>query len=64
MAVLLKEVDGSVKASLRSRGLIDVGAVAVALGGGGHHNASGLTHPGPTEATIAAIRDLLPAAEG
>ena len=46
VAVLLKEVDGSVKASLRSRGLIDVGTVAVALGGGGHHNASGFTHPG------------------
>ncbi len=62
VAVLLKEVDGSVKASLRSRGLVDVGTVAVELGGGGHHNASGLSHPGPPEATIAAIRDLLPAA--
>ena len=62
VAVLLKEVDGSVKASLRSRGLVDVGMVAVELGGGGHHNASGLSHPGPPEATIAAIRDLLPAA--
>lgn len=62
VAVLLKDVDGSVKASLRSRGLIDVGTVAVALGGGGHHNASGFTHPGPTQATIEAIRRLLPAA--
>ncbi len=62
VAVLLKEVDGSIKASLRSRGLVDVGTVAVELGGGGHHNASGLSHPGPPEATIAAIRHLLPAA--
>jgi phosphoesterase RecJ-like protein len=64
VAVLLKEVDGSVKASLRSRGLIDVGSVAVALGGGGHHNASGLTHTGPPEATIAEIRKQLPKADG
>lgn len=42
VAALLKELaDGTAKASLRSRGKIDVGALALELGGGGHHNASG-----------------------
>ena len=39
---------------------VDVGTVAVALGGGGHHNASGLTHPGrprrPSPRSVAAAR--------
>lgn len=42
VAALLKELaDGTAKASLRSRGKVDVGALALELGGGGHHNASG-----------------------
>jgi bifunctional oligoribonuclease and PAP phosphatase NrnA len=61
VAVLGKEMeDGRVKLSLRSRGRVDVGAIAVDLGGGGHHNASGFTHPGPIEAAIDAIRRRLP----
>jgi phosphoesterase RecJ-like protein len=61
VAVLLKEQEeGGVKASLRSRGAVDVGAVAVHLGGGGHHNAAGFTDPGPPNDTMAAIRALLP----
>ncbi|MFO7549027.1 MAG: bifunctional oligoribonuclease/PAP phosphatase NrnA [Acidimicrobiia bacterium] len=62
VAVLGKEMeDGRVKLSLRSRGRVDVGAIAVDLGGGGHHNASGFTHPGPIEAAIDEVRRRLPA---
>ena len=35
--------NGTVKASLRSRGAVNVAEVALDLGGGGHHNAAGLT---------------------
>lgn len=44
VACLLKESKpGVIKGSLRSRGLIDVSAIAATFGGGGHHNASGFT---------------------
>ena len=47
VACLLREVgETRTKASLRSRGAIDVGSVAHALGGGGHHNAAGATVDG------------------
>ncbi len=50
---LLKEVEpGLTKGSLRSRGAVDVAAVAMALGGGGHHNASGFVVKGAPEAVI------------
>ncbi len=56
VALLLKEQeDGSFKASLRSRGVVDVGKIASSFGGGGHHNASGLSHPGPVAAIVEAI---------
>jgi bifunctional oligoribonuclease and PAP phosphatase NrnA len=35
--------DGTWRASLRSRGGVDVGALASALGGGGHAYAAGFT---------------------
>jgi phosphoesterase RecJ-like protein len=61
VAVLIKELDhGRVKVSLRSRGRVDVAAVAAALGGGGHHNASGFTFTGDAEQAIARVRELLP----
>jgi phosphoesterase RecJ-like protein len=60
VAVLLKEhSDGEVKASLRSRGTVDVGAIATELGGGGHHNASGFTRAGTPEEAIDEIRKRL-----
>ena len=43
VACLLKVVDGVTKGSLRSRGEVDVAAIAQTFGGGGHHNASGFT---------------------
>jgi bifunctional oligoribonuclease and PAP phosphatase NrnA len=42
--------------SLRSKGRVDVGAVAVALGGGGHKFAAGFTGHGEVEDVVAAIR--------
>lgn len=44
VACLLKEKGtGVIKGSLRSRGRIDVAAIAASFGGGGHHNAAGFT---------------------
>ena len=48
VAVLLKELeDGTWKGSFRSKGATDVGAVAQALGGGGHALAAGFEVAGP-----------------
>ena len=60
VACLLKEVEeGVYKGSLRSRGRVDVSAIAQVLGGGGHHNAAGFTFVGPADEAIAAVRSLL-----
>lgn len=60
VACLLKQVGPSeTKGSLRSRGLVDVAAVAEALGGGGHHNAAGFTCAVPPEEAIELVRRLL-----
>ncbi len=60
VALLVKEMDvDRMKGSLRSRGRVDVGAIAVALGGGGHHNAAGFTFKGTAEAAVEAVRSRL-----
>ena len=60
VAVLLKEPEpGVVKASLRSRGGVDVAAIASRFGGGGHHNASGFTLEATPEHVIDLIREQL-----
>ena len=59
VACLLKVTDGSVKGSLRSRGEVDVAAIAADFGGGGHHNAAGFTFAGPPDAAIERVRNLL-----
>lgn len=60
VAVLVKQQsDGGYKASLRSRGTVDVGSIAADLGGGGHHNASGFTALGGPEEAMAEIRKRL-----
>ena len=47
-AAFFKEVaDGDWRVSLRSKGAVDVGAIARALGGGGHTNAAGCNTRGP-----------------
>lgn len=55
VACLLKIIDGVVKGSLRSRGEVDVAAIAGLFGGGGHHNASGFTFDGTPESVIEMI---------
>ena len=57
VAALAKETpDGRIKMSLRSRGRVDVGSIASALGGGGHHNAAGFTYDGTVEEAVAEVR--------
>jgi phosphoesterase RecJ-like protein len=57
----LKEAPGEgLRVSLRSLGTVDVGAIAHALGGGGHAFMSGFTTDAPIEDTIARIRELVP----
>ena len=60
VAVLLKDLGGGrIKGSMRSRGRIDVGAIAEPLGGGGHHNAAGFTVSGSVDSVMDAIRRRL-----
>lgn len=51
------------KVSLRSRGVIDISRIAVALGGGGHRGAAGAQLPGDLDAArklvVAEARKLL-----
>ncbi len=55
-AVFLREIpSGQFRLSIRSKGRVDVAIVAESLGGGGHHNASGCTLPGPLTAAVACI---------
>jgi len=47
VAVSFREEEGGVyRVSFRSKGRVDVAAVATGFGGGGHHNAAGCTVPG------------------
>lgn len=59
VACLLKIIEGTTKGSLRSRGEVDVAAIAATFGGGGHHNASGFTSEEPPERVIELIRQQL-----
>ncbi|MFH1060555.1 MAG: bifunctional oligoribonuclease/PAP phosphatase NrnA [Pseudomonadota bacterium] len=60
VAVLLKEIDdGSVKASLRSRGRVDVAQLALGLGGGGHKNAAGARLAAGLDQAAATLTGLL-----
>ncbi len=61
VAMLVRETgDRQVRVSLRSRGKVDVGAIASALGGGGHHNAGGFRFSGDFAAAVAAVRERIP----
>lgn len=51
--------DGAWRASLRSRGAVDVGRVAAVLGGGGHRLAAGFDGVGSAAAVVAQVVDLL-----
>lgn len=59
VGVLLRDVGGKIKVSLRSKGGTDVKAIAERYGGGGHHEASGFLLELPLEeAEIEVIRAL------
>lgn len=61
VACLLKESKPGVwKGSLRSRGVVDVAAIASTFGGGGHHNAAGFTSTDPPADVIEQILAKLP----
>lgn len=57
--VMKQGTDGLYKASLRSKGNANVGAVAEALGGGGHAFAAGFTANGEARAAVDAIAQRL-----
>jgi len=60
VAVVLKEhEDGSLRVSTRSRGRIDMAAICLQLGGGGHRLAAGFTSHEGVEATVARLAELL-----
>ena len=59
VAVLLTDVAGGTKVSLRSRAVVDVGALAAACGGGGHARAAGFTFDGPAAEAIERVREHL-----
>lgn len=59
-AAFLRELpERRIRVSLRSKGKINVAAIAEGLGGGGHENASGCTIDGPLARALDEILDLL-----
>lgn len=58
-AVLKQTHDEQWQVSLRSRGPVDVAAVAAVLGGGGHVRAAGFTHHGDPQLAVDALRAAL-----
>jgi phosphoesterase RecJ-like protein len=60
VACLLRELNGTVKVSLRGKGDVDVQKIAAQFGGGGHVNAAGCTVLGPlpeaTRLLLSAVR--------
>lgn len=60
VAVVCKgDADGSFKVSTRSKGRVDMGAICVAEGGGGHRFAAGFTSYDDAETTVRRLRDRL-----
>jgi len=60
VAIFLRELpEGLIRLSLRSRGNVNVAAVAARLGGGGHENAAGCTLSGPLPRAIEEIQSEL-----
>lgn len=58
VAVVTKQTDQHTwQVSLRSRGALDVAAVAVRLGGGGHPRAAGYTFVGEADELLSRLRD-------
>ncbi|HWE27068.1 MAG TPA: DHH family phosphoesterase [Polyangia bacterium] len=59
VGVMLYEADDGVRVSLRSKGAVDVGAVAASLGGGGHRAAAGCFVRGTLADARAIVLDKL-----
>jgi phosphoesterase RecJ-like protein len=60
VAVFFRQIsDEKTKVGFRSRGAVDVGAISRELGGGGHHNASGVTIDGRFEQVCRRVALLL-----
>jgi len=59
VAVLLREEDGKIRVSLRSKGKVDVNEVAKTFGGGGHEKAAGFVLSGTISQVEAIIIDTL-----
>ena len=60
VALICKETpDGTYAVSMRSKGAVDVGALCVSLGGGGHRYAAGFTSEADLDTTLARIRAAL-----
>jgi phosphoesterase RecJ-like protein len=53
------DADGTIKVSMRSKGQIDVGAICVGLGGGGHLYAAGFTSYDDVPTTVARVAAAL-----
>ena len=60
MSCVLKETPDGTKVSLRAVNGFDVGQVAIAFGGGGHHAAAGFQSPLGIRELLDAIRESLP----
>lgn len=59
VACVLKEAPDGIRVSLRALSEVDVGAIALAFGGGGHRYAAGFTATGTVPAVLAAIKAAL-----
>jgi phosphoesterase RecJ-like protein len=60
VAIFLKELDpGRIKVGLRSKKLVDVAAVSLQFGGGGHVRAAGCTLNGTIEGVKAKVLDAV-----
>lgn len=59
VALLLKQTDAGWKGSMRSRGDIDVAAIAGLFDGGGHHNAAGFNAAGSVDQIVERVRESL-----
>ncbi len=59
VACLLRELDGTVKVSLRGKGDVDVQKIAAQFGGGGHVNAAGCTLAGPLPEATRIVLDAV-----
>ena len=60
VATVFKETpEGAIAVSMRSKGAVDVGAICVALGGGGHRYAAGFTSLDSRDATVDVVAAAL-----